>query len=185
MDIAQKILDGSVFDSVDKRIVTGLTLIGGAAVAKKVLSTLGSFWLHVLRPSPDLLKIYGPGWAVITGGTFGIGMETAKELARKGFNVFIIARSSEKLDTVEKEIKAESPNIEVRTLVFDFKTRNLQDYEDVIKPALSGIISDVAILVNNVGYGRVSTLHETSDEDLWDQFYVNMVGQTYLTKLLI
>jgi len=43
--------------------------------------------------------------AVITGASSGIGMVTAKQLAKKGMSVVLLARRAEKLDEVVKEIK--------------------------------------------------------------------------------
>jgi 17beta-estradiol 17-dehydrogenase / very-long-chain 3-oxoacyl-CoA reductase len=44
-------------------------------------------------------------WAVITGGTDGIGLEYAKQLAAKGFSLMIISRNEDKLKAVAKSIK--------------------------------------------------------------------------------
>jgi len=43
-------------------------------------------------------------WAAVTGSSDGIGKEYAKELARQGINVVLIARNKEKLEAVAKEI---------------------------------------------------------------------------------
>lgn len=45
-----------------------------------------------MRPD-DLMERYGPGWALVTGGSDGIGKEFAKNLAFKGFDVTISSRS--------------------------------------------------------------------------------------------
>ena len=50
---------------------------------------------QTLRPARNLFKRYGGGWAVITGATNGIGQAYAFELARQGFNIFIVARNEE------------------------------------------------------------------------------------------
>jgi 17beta-estradiol 17-dehydrogenase / very-long-chain 3-oxoacyl-CoA reductase len=95
------------------------------------------------------LTTYGK-WAVITGSTDGIGKGYAKELARRGMNVFLISRSQSKLEETAKEIRehSTSKNVEVRTLAFDFSANTVQAY-DVIKQALNGL--EVGVLVNNVG----------------------------------
>uniref|UniRef100_A0A2K6R6D6 Very-long-chain 3-oxoacyl-CoA reductase n=1 Tax=Rhinopithecus roxellana TaxID=61622 RepID=A0A2K6R6D6_RHIRO len=49
----------------------------------------------------------GPGlgeWAVVTGGTDGIGKSYAEELAKRGMKVVLISRSQDKLDQVSSEI---------------------------------------------------------------------------------
>ena len=51
-----------------------------------------------LRTTNHLVERYGKGsWAMITGGSDGIGLEMAKELVRLGFNIVIIGRNPEKL----------------------------------------------------------------------------------------
>ncbi len=44
-------------------------------------------------------------WAVVTGGTDGIGLEYAKQLAAKGFSLMIISRNEDKLKAVAKSIE--------------------------------------------------------------------------------
>lgn len=47
-----------------------------------------------LRSTAHLAGRYGKGsWAVITGGSDGIGLAMGKELASRGFNIVIVARS--------------------------------------------------------------------------------------------
>ena len=80
-----------------------LTLLQGPAKTDKVDNKALSFG-----------ERYGP-WAVITGATSGIGKEFAMQLAEKGINPVLVARSGEKLDAVSKEIK-EKYGVDVRTV---------------------------------------------------------------------
>lgn len=51
-----------------------------------------------LRTTDHLSMRYGKrSWALITGGSDGIGLEMGKELARKGFNIVLVARNAESL----------------------------------------------------------------------------------------
>uniref|UniRef100_A0A2K6R6E4 Very-long-chain 3-oxoacyl-CoA reductase n=1 Tax=Rhinopithecus roxellana TaxID=61622 RepID=A0A2K6R6E4_RHIRO len=90
----------------------------------------------------------GPGlgeWAVVTGGTDGIGKSYAEELAKRGMKVVLISRSQDKLDQVSSEIK-EKFKVETRTIAVDF---TLEDIYDKIKTGLAGL--EIGVLVNNVG----------------------------------
>ncbi len=59
---------------------------------------LGQLVRRQVRTTEHLTDRYGRGsWAVVTGGTDGIGLEMAKELGRRHFNIVIIGRNSEKL----------------------------------------------------------------------------------------
>ena len=72
-----------------------------------------------MRPD-DLKERYGPGWAIVTGGSDGIGREFAKDLAKKGFDVAISSRSQSKLDKVKEEIETLYPNRKVKTYSIDY-----------------------------------------------------------------
>ncbi len=47
----------------------------------------------------------GRGTAVVTGGTAGIGRAVARELARRGWDVAVIARGQERLDATAREVR--------------------------------------------------------------------------------
>jgi short-subunit dehydrogenase len=54
-----------------------------------------------------LTERYGRNsWAVVTGGSDGIGLAMCKELAKREFNIVIVARNKEKMHDAEREIKA-------------------------------------------------------------------------------
>ena len=46
----------------------------------------------------------GSTWAMVTGATGGIGLEFARQLASKGFNIMLLGRRSEALDEIAKDI---------------------------------------------------------------------------------
>ena len=53
---------------------------------------------NIFFGTPVTMKRYGKdSWAIVTGGTDGIGKGFAFELSKRGFNVLIIARNPEKL----------------------------------------------------------------------------------------
>ena len=59
---------------------------------------------YVTKPY-DLLARYGAGtWVAITGGSDGIGFAFAKEFARRGFNIVLIARTQSKLEASAKSL---------------------------------------------------------------------------------
>ncbi|KOB71111.1 Steroid dehydrogenase, partial [Operophtera brumata] len=70
-----------------------------------VLELISSYLMPYFLPAevqPLAIK-FGP-WAVVTGGTDGIGKQYAMELARRGINVAIISRNPDKLRAVAAEI---------------------------------------------------------------------------------
>ncbi|XP_047631901.1 very-long-chain 3-oxoacyl-CoA reductase [Phacochoerus africanus] len=84
-------------------------------------------------------------WAVVTGGTDGIGKSYAEELAKRGMKIVLISRSQDKLDQVSSEI-SEKFKVETKTIAVDFTS---EDIYDKIKASLAGL--NIGVLVNNVG----------------------------------
>lgn len=64
-----------------------------------------------------LKQKYGE-WALVTGASSGIGKEFARELAKQGFNLVLVARRQDELDRLGKELQ-DSFDVETRTAVFD------------------------------------------------------------------
>jgi 17beta-estradiol 17-dehydrogenase / very-long-chain 3-oxoacyl-CoA reductase len=85
-------------------------------------------------------------WAVVTGGSDGIGRALALELATRGFNVCIISYAKEQLTKVEQEIRAK--NVQARAIFFDFSVDTDEAY-DKLTAQMEDL--DIAIFVNNVG----------------------------------
>ena len=54
--------------------------------------------------------------AIVTGGSLGIGKAIARELAREGADVAIVARTKDRLDAAARELAAEtgSPSLQAR-----------------------------------------------------------------------
>ena len=57
---------------------------------------------------------YGP-WALITGGSAGIGEAFAWILAERGLNLILVARNPERLEQKAAAIQAQNPTVQVRT----------------------------------------------------------------------
>lgn len=87
-------------------------------------------------------------FAVVTGATDGIGKSYSFELARRGFNVYIVSRTQSKLEQTKKDILEKQPDIEVRFATYDFTNPSVTDYEKLLSK-LNEV--SVGILINNVG----------------------------------
>lgn len=64
-----------------------------------------------LLPPLNLFKRYKGGWAVVTGGSDGIGLGFCEELARMNFNICVISRNKAKIDNVCQQLKQINPDI--------------------------------------------------------------------------
>jgi len=103
----------------------GLAYIGVVYICYLVLKVLFGF-LRAVR-SFVLAQLLPLGvnpaklgkWAVVTGATDGIGKAYAMVLAKKGMNVVLISRSSEKLAVVAEEI-ASATKVQIKCITADF-----------------------------------------------------------------
>lgn len=88
-------------------------------------------------------------WAVITGGTDGIGLAYAHEFLKKGYNLFLISRNEEKLKCVKEDLLARSNKKDKQVEVYaaDFtKTDIYPGIEKALKK-----LPRIDVLINNVG----------------------------------
>ena len=58
---------------------------------------------------PEVLVPQHNDYAVITGASDGIGLEYARQIARKGYNLLLLSRTQEKLAAVSLDIRSSSP----------------------------------------------------------------------------
>lgn len=61
------------------------------------------------RRPQNLKKKYGAEWAVVTGGSSGIGRALVNKLARSGLNVVIVAMADKLMDETMASLKEEFP----------------------------------------------------------------------------
>lgn len=147
------------------------------------MELISSYLMPYFLPSEvqTLLKRFGP-WAVITGGTDGIGKQYALELARRGINIIIISRNPDKLRAVAKEIEKEH-SVKTKVVVADF-SKGAEVYPH-IEEELKDI--PVGILVNNVGtqLDYPTPLCDTSPSKSWELINVNVGAVTTMTRLVL
>src|SRR4051812_6539766 len=97
--------------------------VGLLVIFYQFLKCLKIFFYTRLRCPHNLIQRYGQGsYAVITGGSDGMGKCFAFELVRRGFNIVLIARNPAKLQAVADELKAVSLNrsADIRIISKDF-----------------------------------------------------------------
>lgn len=94
------------------------------------------------------LARYGP-WAVIAGGSEGVGAEFADQLAAAGFNLVLIARKPEPLERTADVCRRRG--VDVRTLAIDLTS---PDAVDAVAAATSDV--EVGLLIYNAGANTCS-----------------------------
>ena len=118
---------------------------------------------------------YGP-WALVIGGSEGLGISFARQIAAAGINVVLVARKEGPLGEAAAVVRAEYPAVEVRTLSLDMTA---DDIVDRIRSVTDDI--EVGLLVYNAGAAHI--MGRFLDLPLSDAMRIinlNVVGQTKL-----
>lgn len=124
--------------------------IGVFTVCFLACQLLSSLYQYIVRRPLDLRTRYGPhSWALITGGSEGIGQAFGELLAGLGFNVLLLARSETKLEKTAQDLRQKYPNVRVETVSLDCYTCRNADFGPKLEAVLRG--KDLSVLVNNVG----------------------------------
>lgn len=116
--------------------------------------------------------------AVVTGANSGIGLVTARELARRGARVVLACRSEARGQEAGERVRREVPGADV-----EFRRLDLADLASVRAFAEAFPYERLDLLINNAGvmalpHGRTADGFET-------QFGVNHLGHFALTGLLL
>ena len=114
---------------------------------------------------------------VITGGTTGIGLATAKAFINAGANVWITGRNAENLQKASAEIN----NPKLKTVVSD--TSNLAGITTLEK-AISDSGSKLDVLFLNAGIAVFTTIDQVTEADFDAQFNTNVKGHFFTVQKL-
>lgn len=116
------------------------------------------------------------GVALITGASSGIGAIYADRLARRGYDLILVARNQDRLGQLAGRLADETGRA-VETLAAD-----LNDAADLARVE-ARLRADPAItlLVNNAGVGAVAPLLDSDVDRMTDMVALNVVALTRLT----
>jgi short-subunit dehydrogenase len=116
------------------------------------------------------------GTALITGASSGIGAVYADRLARRGYDLIIVARSRGKLDQLAARLTTETGrSIEVLTADLSDK-RDLERVEQTLKQDAT-----ITLLVNNAGFGAFAPLLDSEVNRMDEMISLNIRALTRLT----
>ena len=117
---------------------------------------------------------------LITGASSGIGKQTAIEFAKLGSNIILVARTKNKLEQVENQLK----QFNVTTLVCPCDVSKKEQVENMSKIVLKKFNS-VDILINNAGFAIYGSVFDLSIDEIESQMETNYFGMIYCTKLFL
>lgn len=112
-------------------MMNAIFVFGAFKLCSLASSLLGLFNRQIIRPlfqsKTRLYDTYGNtdaggkklSWAVVTGGSDGIGLAMCKDLASQGFNICIVSRNESKINEKLDEIKKEFPEVKTLCIVAD------------------------------------------------------------------
>lgn len=130
-------------------------------------------------------------WAVITGASSGIGAEFARQLWARGYDLLLVARRMERMETLKKELfgreKDSTNHVKERNILtlsadlsdihgVDALIRKVEELQEEEKS------SDVGVWINCAGFGAAGPFSEIETEREVDMIRVNVTGLHILTK---
>jgi len=118
--------------------------------------------------------------ALITGASSGIGRDISIELAKKKYDVILVARNEEALNKLKEEIQTYKVKAEVMVCDVSDKNQCIQLHEDVKKK-----FGTIDVLVNNAGFGDCGKFVDTDLDKEISMIDTNITGLHILTKLFL
>jgi 3-oxoacyl-[acyl-carrier protein] reductase len=109
---------------------------------------------------------------LVTGGSCGIGLETARILRQRGARVAICARHKEMLEAAAKEVDA-------LPIVADVSK------EDDVQRMIGEVVkefSDYNVLINNAGFGAFAPLVELTSDEFFRVWQTNVLGAMVVAR---
>ncbi|SEF30715.1 SDR family oxidoreductase [Variovorax sp. NFACC27] len=118
----------------------------------------------------------GKGTALVTGASSGIGAVYADRLARRGFDLILVARNRGRLEALAAKLTRETGR-KVEVLPAD-----LTDRKDIaLVEAALRTRGDITMLVNNAGFGAAAPLLGSDIEKMAEMIELNVSVLTRLT----
>jgi NAD(P)-dependent dehydrogenase (short-subunit alcohol dehydrogenase family) len=111
--------------------------------------------------------------AIITGASSGLGLESGKALAAKGFDLILLARGEKRLLAAAEDIQAQNPQVSITAKVLD-----VSDF-DQVKTFAASITRPVDVLMNNAGL--MGPDFKLSKQGIEIQMATNHLGHFVLT----
>lgn len=111
--------------------------------------------------------------ALITGASSGIGRDISRVLAKKGYDLVLVARDEEKLNSLKKELNTNVKIVTTDLSIAD-NCKKLHDEN-----------SNIDLLINNAGFGDCGNFTQTSLDKEINMINTNITAYHILTKLYL
>ncbi len=120
-------------------------------------------------------------YALITGASKGIGKELAVSLAKRKYNLLLVARTEPLLKEIAKELE-QTYGVSVQYNAIDLSAADAAD--DIFTWCQKGGF-DISVLVNNAGYGLVGGFETLSLDEQLNMMWLNMSTMVQLSHLVL
>ena len=120
-------------------------------------------------------------YALVTGASRGIGRALALELARRGYDLLLVARSEDQLIALAQEIGSKYQH-QAKVLATDLAA---PDAAVAVAAWATRQTDQLAILVNNAGYGLWGRFEQLSLPEQQNMLQLNMLLPVALTHALL
>jgi uncharacterized protein len=115
------------------------------------------------------------GTALVTGASSGIGAVYADRLAKRGYDLILVARNGERLKTLAARLTSETGR-SVKPIVADLEKASLAKVEAVLRDDPS-----ITLLVNNAGTASLAPLLNADVDQMEALITLNVTALTRLT----
>lgn len=116
--------------------------------------------------------------ALVTGASAGIGSEIARELARRGHNLVLVARRLDRLQALASELHSEH-GIRAETLPCDLGDAAARE---ALRDQVTELGLDIEILINNAGFATSGAFPESDPRRELEQVRVLVEAVMALTR---
>ncbi len=118
--------------------------------------------------------------ALITGGSQGSGKATALLFAQKGYDLVLVARQLDRLESVAAQVAA----IGQQALAISADVGEAQQVEDLVQQALERF-GQIDVLINNAGICLTGSMLETTPADWHQIMNTNFWGYVQMIQALL
>lgn len=125
----------------------------------------------------EFIEKFGP-WVIVTGASSGIGRAYAEQLAYRGLNIVLVARSVGKLNDISEDLRVKY-SVETRVISLDLSR---PDSSDVVY--VRTIDLDVGLLISNAGFADLGSHLRHSINEVRQSIQLNVAAHVELTHYM-